>query len=147
MRNRAISGFNEASTAASRHRAEPSRVVIVIDDRIATADILKLWKRVRILLRAGRDAHVIICDVGALRDPDAVTVDALARLQLTVRRGGREVRILDARAELHELLALMGLLDVLPPCGGLPLEPIREVEEREEAGGVEEEADAGDAPR
>lgn len=118
-----------------------------MDDRIAAAEILKLWRRVRIVLGAGRDVRLIICDVGALREPDAVTVDALARLQLTVRRGGREIRILDARAELQDLLALMGLLDVLPPCEGSALEPSREVEEREEDGGVEEEADAGDAPR
>ena len=47
-------------------------------------------------------------------EPDAVTVDALARLQLAVRRHGFRIRLRYASSELLELVAFMGLADVLP---------------------------------
>ena len=47
-------------------------------------------------------------------DPDAVTVDALARLQLAARRHGCTVRLRHASQDLVELLTFMGLRDVLP---------------------------------
>ena len=56
---------------------------------------------------------VALCDVSGV-DPDAVTVDALARLQLAARRHGCQVRLLHPSRELLELLAFMGLTDVLP---------------------------------
>jgi len=45
---------------------------------------------------------------------DAVTVDALARLQLAARGYGCRVRLRNASAELLDLVAFMGLEDVLP---------------------------------
>ncbi len=56
---------------------------------------------------------VVLCDVRGA-EPDAATVDALARLQLAARRGGREVRLVHASAELLRLVAFMGLAEVLP---------------------------------
>ena len=47
-------------------------------------------------------------------DPDAVTVDALARLQLGASATGCTVRLRNASDELHELVAFMGLTAVLP---------------------------------
>ena len=47
-------------------------------------------------------------------EPDAVTVDALARLQLAAQRHSCQVRLRDASPELLELVAFMGLSDVLP---------------------------------
>jgi hypothetical protein len=47
-------------------------------------------------------------------EPDAVTVDALARLQLAAQRHRCQVRLRDASSELLELVAFMGLRDVLP---------------------------------
>jgi len=47
-------------------------------------------------------------------DADVVTVDALARLQLEANRLGCRMRLRDASAELLELVAFMGLADVLP---------------------------------
>ena len=44
---------------------------------------------------------------------DAVAVDALARLQLAVRRHGCEVRLRNASPALLDLVELMGLTDVL----------------------------------
>ena len=46
-------------------------------------------------------------------EPDAVVVDALARLQLAARRTGCQVRLRNASRELLELVAFMGLCDVL----------------------------------
>jgi hypothetical protein len=43
-----------------------------------------------------------------------VTVDALARLQLGARRHGCQVRLRNASTELLELVAFMGLENVLP---------------------------------
>jgi ABC-type transporter Mla MlaB component len=60
---------------------------------------------------AGR--KVVLCDVRDA-DPDAATVDALARLQLAARRQGCEVRLRRASDELRELLGFMGLAEVLP---------------------------------
>jgi hypothetical protein len=54
----------------------------------------------------------ISCDVGAL-PPDAAAIDTLARLQLTARRLGLELRLRHASSELQDLLAFAGLRDVL----------------------------------
>ncbi len=80
----------------------------------------------------------IVCDVGALA-PDAGVVDALARLQLTARRLGVEIRLRHASSELQELLAFVGLRDVLR------LETGGQAEEREQRVGVEEERELDDA--
>jgi ABC-type transporter Mla MlaB component len=121
----------------------PGCTHVVIGGPIAPADVPGLWERIR-SLPEGSDAGLVICDVAALVDPDAVTVDALARLQLTARRSGRQIRLRHACGELQALLALVGLGDVVPPCTGLPLEPGGQAEERKQPLGVEEEADPGD---
>jgi hypothetical protein len=59
------------------------------------------------------EAELVVCDVGALVEPDAVAVEALARVWLTVRRLGRRVRLRRSCQELEELLAFMGLADIL----------------------------------
>jgi ABC-type transporter Mla MlaB component len=53
-----------------------------------------------------------VCDVSGV-EPDAVVVDALARLQLGARRTGCRVRLRNASPELLDLVAFMGLQDVL----------------------------------
>jgi hypothetical protein len=131
---------------ALRPPLEPSTIVLVIGGSIARADIEALCERARVLLESS-DATVVLCDVGALVDPDAEVVDALARLQLTARRLGRQIRLLHACDELQDLLALMGLGDVLPLCAELTLEPRGQPEQREQARGVEEEADPDDLTR
>ncbi|HWT21931.1 MAG TPA: STAS domain-containing protein, partial [Solirubrobacteraceae bacterium] len=72
-----------------------------------------LRRRARMQLEA-TGAGVLVCDVAALEAPDAVAVDALARLQLEARRLGAEVRLRHPSLELLELLALFGLAGVLP---------------------------------
>ena len=55
----------------------------------------------------------IRCDVDGVA-ADAVTVDALARLQLAARRRGCRIHLRNASNDLLELVAFMGLRDVLP---------------------------------
>ena len=57
-------------------------------------------------------ATEIFCDVQGV-EPDAVTVDALARLQLAAHRLGRRVRLQNASPELLELVEFMALDNVL----------------------------------
>ncbi len=80
---------------------------------IARADLPGLCDRVCALLEAAGPG-VVLCDVSGV-EPDAVTVDALARLQLAAHRHGCRVRLRGASAalvELVELVAFMGLRDV-----------------------------------
>jgi hypothetical protein len=56
---------------------------------------------------------VAFCDVSGV-PADAVTVDALARLQLAARRSRCRVRLRNASDELLALVSFMGLADVLP---------------------------------
>jgi hypothetical protein len=77
------------------------------------------------------------CRVDGL-EADVFTLDLLARLELTARRLGAELLLLDASRELRELVAFAGL------NGALRLEPERKAEEREQAGGVEEERQLDD---
>jgi ABC-type transporter Mla MlaB component len=90
----------------------PQTVVFAIDGPIARADLPRLCEEIGALLeRTG--AEVALCDVSSV-EPDAVSVDVLARLQLAARRRGCRARLRGASNELHELLAFIGLLDVLP---------------------------------
>lgn len=67
----------------------------------------------RCALLERRRAAVLVCDVSGV-GPEAEAVEALARLQLAARRHGCEVRLRRASPELLELVAFMGLRDVLP---------------------------------
>ena len=87
-------------------------IAFAIHGPIACADLPGLCERVCALLETS-GADVAHCDVSGV-DPDAVTIDALARLQLAARRHGCRVRLRHASPELLELLAFMGLSDVLP---------------------------------
>ena len=90
----------------------PHPIAFAIEGPIARADLPGLCERVCALL-AQSNAGVVYCDVCSV-DVDAVTVDALARLQLAARRRGCQVRLLRPSDELRELVAFMGLCDVLP---------------------------------
>jgi ABC-type transporter Mla MlaB component len=88
--------------------AKPSPIVFAVDGPITRADIPRLCAALLTLLAAG-DVETVDCEVGARVRPDAVTVDALARLQLTARRLGCRLRLRHASSELRELIAFMGL--------------------------------------
>lgn len=126
---------------AARPVAHASNTVVVAGP-ITPGDLVLLCGRVRALLQGG--ARDIDCDVEAVREPDVATVEALARMQLAACRIGGRIWLRLAPPELRELITLMGLEEVLPLRGDLPVEPRREAEEREERGGVEEGADADD---
>ncbi len=90
----------------------PQTIAFAIGGPITRADLPGLCERVcALLVTSGAD--VALCDVNGV-DPDAVTIDALARLQLAARRHGCQVRLRGASSELLELLGFMGLADVLP---------------------------------
>jgi ABC-type transporter Mla MlaB component len=123
---------------------EPPRIaVLFVSGPVASPEFSELCSRVRASLE-GSDADVVVCDVGGLVDPDAVAVEALARLQLTARRLGCRIVLLHACGELRDLIDFMGLDGVVPWCEELTVEPRGQPEEREPPGGVEEESDSRD---
>ena len=90
---------------------EPRAIAFTIHGPIARADLPGLCDRVCTLLSESA-ADVAVCDVRGV-EPDAVTVDALARLQLGAGRNACQVRLRGASGELRALVAFMGLADVL----------------------------------
>jgi anti-anti-sigma regulatory factor len=123
----------------------PPTIEFRIGPCIDRADIPGLCDRARRQME-GIAAEGLICDVASIVDADAVTVDALARLQLTARRLGGQVRVEHASPALRELLALMGLSGVVLLSERSGPQPGRQTEEREQRGGVEEERDSADPP-
>lgn len=122
-----------------------SAAVVVIDAPVDPADVSALCERAGVAFeRSGADR--LVCDVSALLRPDAVTVDALARVQLTVRRLGGRMWLRDACGDLRDLLEFVGLGGVLPCTEPSRLETRGQAEQREQPLGVEEEADPGDRP-
>jgi ABC-type transporter Mla MlaB component len=90
----------------------PSTISFSVWGPIRRSDLPGLCDRICALLTESA-AGVVFCDVCGV-EPDAVTVDALARLQLAARRTGCQVRLRNASRELLELVSFMGLRDVLP---------------------------------
>ena len=90
----------------------PRTITFAIWGPIARGDLPGLSDRVCALL-SEQDATVALCDVAGV-DVDAVTIDALARLQLAARRQHCRIRLRNVSDELRGLIAFMGLEDVLP---------------------------------
>jgi ABC-type transporter Mla MlaB component len=90
----------------------PETITFAVRGPIARADLPGLCERVCGLLDRSRP-EVALCDVTGV-EADAVTVDALARLQLAARRYGCQVRLRHASSELIDLLGFMGLREVVP---------------------------------
>lgn len=84
--------------------------VLEIGGRIDQSCFDELSRRATALLMHEDE---LICDVHAIAEPDVATVDALARVQLLVKRSGREMRIRGVGHQLRELILFMGLDDVL----------------------------------
>jgi len=122
----------------------PHEVAFAIRGPIRRADLPGLCDRVCAVL-AESTAVVADCDVAGV-DPDAVTVDALARLQVAAMRRGCAVRLRNASEPLFELVELMGLTHVLSERTGCLLGELeRKPEAWEQRGGVEEEGELDDA--
>ena len=96
---------------AADRDARPA-MAMAIHGPISRADLPGLCDRVCALLHGCRPATIVHCDVRSV-EPDAVTVDALAQLQLAARRRGCSVRLSGASPHLRNLVELMGLDDVL----------------------------------
>jgi anti-anti-sigma regulatory factor len=111
-------------------------ILFAVGSTVTRADIPVLCADLADLLR-GRTGEVVICDVAGVLRPDMVTVEALARLRVTARRHGRRLVVRGAGPGLRQLVALVGLTEVLP-------EPGRQSEQRKQPGGVEEVVDRGD---
>jgi ABC-type transporter Mla MlaB component len=75
-------------------------------------DLPGLYARVCAQLARAPDP-VVLVDVRDV-EPDAVTVEALAHLQLGARRHGCQVRLSGASPQLCQLIAFLGLTDVMP---------------------------------
>ncbi|MFY1693116.1 STAS domain-containing protein [Plantactinospora sp. WMMB782] len=94
---------------------EPTSPLLVIDPALGRADIPEVCARlVDLLARHPGQGGVVVCDVSRVAEPSAVTVDALARLRLTARRLGVDLRLRAAPVRLRQLLALTGLAAVIP---------------------------------
>jgi ABC-type transporter Mla MlaB component len=91
----------------------PSMITFAIWGPIARGDLPGLCDRVCTLIAAS-GAATAICDVAGV-SVDAVTVDALARLQLLAGRQNCRIRLRNPSGELRELVEFMGLADVFAP--------------------------------
>lgn len=90
--------------------ATPQTISFAVEGPIRRDDVPGLCERVCALLAAHHPA-LAICDVATVT-ADAVTVEALSRLQLAARRYGCRVQLENASVELVDLVAFMGLADV-----------------------------------
>jgi ABC-type transporter Mla MlaB component len=117
--------------------------VLVLGGPLVRADLPGVCARLRRLLERTPTA-VVFCDVSAV-PTDVVLVEALARLQLTARRRGAQLRVRGASCALQQLIAFVGLSGVLPLDVALGVEPSRQAEQREQSRGVQERVEPGDA--
>jgi ABC-type transporter Mla MlaB component len=104
---------------------------VVIDGPLSRCRIAALCSEARRLLAPGR-FDLVMCDVGAVVEPDVMVIEALARLQLTARRAGGSIGVWRASGRLRDLLALVGLCDVVAVCDDSPLGSCGQVEEGEQ---------------
>src|SRR5690348_425664 len=88
-------------------------IVVVVPDVLSPAAVDELCERVRAFVES-RATMPVVCDVSAITAPDAVSLDALARVQLVARRAGTPVGLRNAPAVLLDLLAIAGLTDAVP---------------------------------
>jgi ABC-type transporter Mla MlaB component len=91
--------------------SSPGTLTLTIRGPLARADLPGLIERTCALLSAG-PVDVLWCELIGVA-PDAVAVDALARLALAARRCGTQVRMRGASEEMRALVAFIGLAEVL----------------------------------
>jgi ABC-type transporter Mla MlaB component len=90
-----------------------STITFPIRGPLAREDLPALYSRVCRLLTQSRASLAVIDVTGVAAD--AVTVDALARLALAARRHRCRIELRHSSEELRDLIAFMGLADVLAP--------------------------------
>ena len=91
--------------------SSPRTATLAIRGPIRRSDLPGLCTRVCALLEDAR-GELVDCHVAGIA-ADAVSVDALARLQLAARRHNCRIRLREASVELKQLVAFLGLDDVL----------------------------------
>jgi hypothetical protein len=94
-----------------------SAVRFTVGAVVTRTDIPALCARLSDQLR-GQAGDLVVCDVGGIREPDVVAVEAVARLRLTARRHGRRLRVTGAGPELLLLFGMLGLDELLTPDKG-----------------------------
>jgi ABC-type transporter Mla MlaB component len=92
--------------------SRPHTIAFAVGGPIDRSDLRGLSERVTALLERSGPA-LVVCDVGEAA-ADAVTVDALARIQLAARRHDCRLCLRHASTELAALIRFVGLADVLP---------------------------------
>ncbi|MGH9025107.1 MAG: STAS domain-containing protein [Acidimicrobiia bacterium] len=122
-----------------------SFVVIAFGQEISRSQVLGFCARVRALL-VYSEADAVICDLDTVACPSGVTLDVLARLQLTASRLGRDLRLRNTCHELECLLEFAGLAAVVGMGPERLLGARGQAEQRKQPGGVEEEREPGDLP-
>jgi hypothetical protein len=91
--------------------ARPNRALFPIPRVLARVDIPTFVRRaVLVVLATG--AGTLVCDARNAT-PNAVTIDALARVWLAARRAGARVELCGGSAELRALIELLGLSETL----------------------------------
>ena len=139
-----VEPFENSADAASGLRPLAGRFtgVVVINGPLSRGRIATLCSEARRLFASG-GVDIVVCDVGAMVEPDVMVIEALARLQLTARRAGGSIAVWQASGGLRDLLALVGFCDVVALCDNSRLGSRRQLEEREQPR-VEEGVDGGD---
>jgi ABC-type transporter Mla MlaB component len=97
------------ATNPHRDPATAARPAMVVVGRCDGGAVLAAWcEEIRSLLHDGT-ATVVECDVRTISGCATEVIDALARLQLTARRNGGQLRLHGADATLITLLQVAGL--------------------------------------
>ncbi len=92
----------------------PGTTGISVSGQLTPEQVAEVGRRAVALLER-QAAPVALCDVAGLR-ADAASVEALGLIQVAARRRGRQLRLVNASAELADLIAFMGLAE--PLLGG-----------------------------
>lgn len=90
---------------------------MVISGAIAGRDVPALCSRAGRLLDVP-GVQTLVCDVRDIDRADVGAVNGLARMQLTALRRGCRITLDQPSGELLDLIALVGLSDVLPAVLG-----------------------------
>jgi anti-anti-sigma regulatory factor len=113
----------------------------VIAGRLSGDAAAVLCERLVRLLEDGR-APSVVCDLSAVDRADLAAVDGLARLQLAAHRRGRRMRLRGSSREMRQLIALLGLGDVLPTLVSEGRRTLGQAEQRKQGRRIEESGEA-----
>jgi ABC-type transporter Mla MlaB component len=124
-------------------RTSHRTIRVVVDPELAPGDVRPLADQLVRKLRRGEVGEVLV-DVSRVRTPDIGYIDVLARLLVGARRSGIRVRLVGPCPRLLELVALVGLDDLLSADDRRSGDLHREPEHREQPVDVEVGVDPGD---